>query len=156
MALGDCFEKRLAVIDGKGSRQLKNAVERKRVPSRLPFSKRKPLAVFSLFQMLSFKQPKGQGPVGSIAKTESAVRAIHRPTNTVVLCQNGRCQHSNKAEAIKLLKARVDSLASSSAQRQKRAERLEQIGSGQRGDKVRTVQVQNGRVVNHLLSLIHI
>ena len=98
-----------------------------------------------------FQTTKGSGPGGQHRnKTESAVRAIHRPTNTVVFCQNGRCQHTNKAEAIKLLEAKVSGLAEASSQRKRRANRKEQIGTGQRGDKIRTVQVQNARVVNHL------
>jgi len=105
---------------------------------------------FSLSDV-EFQTTKGSGPGGQHRnKTESAVRAIHRPTNSVVFCQNGRSQHSNKAKAIKLLAKKVDSLATKSAQQEKKTERLSQIGSGQRGDKVRTVQVQNGRVVNHV------
>ncbi len=107
----------------------------------------------SLFDLsdVVFQTTKGSGPGGQHRnKTESAVRAIHQPTNTVVFCQNGRSQHGNKAEAIKLLKRKVEALAAMSAANQTRGQRAGQIGSGQRGDKIRTVQVQNGRVVNHL------
>lgn len=116
------------------------------------FQEKPTRTTFSLLDV-EFQTTKGSGPGGQHRnKTESAVRAIHRPTNTVVFCQNGRSQHSNKAEAIKLLKKKIDSLAATSTQQKKKTERLSQIGSGQRGDKVRTVQVQNGRVVNHLNS----
>lgn len=100
---------------------------------------------------IRFETTKGTGPGGQHRnKTESAVRAIYKPTGEMVFCQNNRSQHSNKAEAIRLLRQRVESSESNQKTAKVRQDRSEQIGSGQRGDKSRTIQMQNGKVTNHV------
>lgn len=106
--------------------------------------------VFSLSDV-RFQTTKGTGPGGQHRnKTESAVRATHVPSGLVAFCQNGRSQHQNKAEAIRLLRAKIIAAANTAADSSLRQDRQQQIGSGQRGDKIRTVQVQHDQVTNHL------
>lgn len=107
-------------------------------------------STFDLSQV-HFQTTKGSGPGGQHRnKTESAVRATHVPTGIVVFCQSQRSQHANKAEAIQILRQRVLATAKATSNESVREDRLQQIGSGQRGDKIRTIQVQNNRVTNHL------
>lgn len=83
-------------------------------------------------------------------KNATAVRAIHGETGLVAVCQSERSLGRNKAEALKALMARVADAANAEANRRMNGTRRSQIGTGYRGDKIRTVQVQNGVVTNHL------
>lgn len=93
----------------------------------------------------------GSGPGGQHRnKTATAVRLTHRPSGLVVTCENERSQGQNKAQAFAELEARLSAAASEKAQQRANSERREQIGTGYRGDKIRTVQEQNGKVTNHI------
>jgi peptide chain release factor 1 len=67
-----------------------------------------------------------------------------------VRCENERSQHQNKDEALRMLQARLQELARSEASGARAAERKGQVGSGQRGDKVRTIAVQRDSVTDHV------
>lgn len=100
---------------------------------------------------VSFEFCRGHGPGGQKRNnTDSACRAIHRPTGTMVFIQTERSQKDNKRVAIAELSHRVAEAIRSAAASQQNGNRKTQIGRGERSDKVRTVQVQNGRVTNHL------
>lgn len=93
----------------------------------------------------------GSGPGGQHRnKTATAVRLTHRPTGVVVCCENERSQGQNKQQAFRALKARLSSAHEEKQQSRRNGARREQIGTGYRGDKIRTVQMQNDRVTNHV------
>lgn len=79
-------------------------------------------------------------------KVETCVVVTHKPTNLTVRCEAERSQYQNKELAIKTLRARLWGEMQSKAQRDQSQVRNAQIGTGMRGDKRRTVQVQNNVV----------
>ncbi len=88
-----------------------------------------------------------------VNRTESAIRIVHIPTNTVVECQDERSQHKNRARAMSLLKSRI-----LSAQQEKRsseiaANRKLQVGSGDRSERIRTYNFPQGRLTDHRINL---
>ena len=96
---------------------------------------------------VDFRYTKSSGAGGQhVNKVESAVIATHIPTGTQVRCENERSQHKNKAMAIDLLSARVNQQQTAKADKGRNKTRKEQVGSGMRGDKVRTIRTQDNQV----------
>lgn len=94
---------------------------------------------------------RGTGPGGQHRnKTESAVDLLHVPSGIVVRCQSERSQLRNKQSALAVLRARLHARATSAADGEANAARRAQVGSGMRGDKRRTIRVQDGQVHDHV------
>jgi peptide chain release factor 1 len=101
-------------------------------------------------QDLDITTCRGSGPGGQHRnKTESAVQVKHKPSGLYVRCESERCQQQNKRTALALLRSRLAALQNGKATSEQAADRKRQIGSGERSDKVRTVQMQNGKVTDH-------
>lgn len=93
---------------------------------------------------------RGSGPGGQHKnKTETAVEATHMPTGIKASCESERSQTANKESALRVLRARVLEAGRQRQHATQNATRKQQVGTGMRSDKIRTVQEQNGRVVNH-------
>ena len=88
-----------------------------------------------------------------INKTDSAIRITHLPTGMVVECQDGRSQHANKAQAMKVLAARLNDKQKREAQAKEAAERKSLIGSGDRSERIRPYNYPQGRVTDHRINL---
>lgn len=99
---------------------------------------------------IDWETKRGSGAGGQHRnKTESAVVARHIPTGIVAQCQSERSQHRNRALALALLTARVVAARSETGAAKLADQRRSQVGSGQRGDKIRTIRCQDGRVTDH-------
>lgn len=85
--------------------------------------------------------------------TDSAVRITHIPTGVVVACQDERSQHKNKAKAMKMLQSRILAAQVERQQAELSQQRKEQVGTGQRSEKVRTYNYPQNRVTDHQVEL---
>ncbi len=88
-----------------------------------------------------------------VNKTESAVRITHLPTGIAVAQQTEKSQHKNKAQAMKLLKARLYELERERVDSQRASERKSLVGSGDRSERIRTYNFPQGRVTDHRINL---
>jgi peptide chain release factor 1 len=88
-----------------------------------------------------------------VNKTESAVRITHLPTGLAVAQQTERSQYKNKAQAMKLLKARLYEMERNRVDSARASERKSQVGSGDRSERIRTYNFPQSRVTDHRINL---
>ena len=88
-----------------------------------------------------------------INKTSSAVRLIHKPTGTVVECQQERSQFQNRDKAMQILRSRLYEAKVQEQEEAVTAERRSQVGTGMRNERIRTYNFPQGRLTDHRIGL---
>lgn len=97
---------------------------------------------------------RSQGSGGqSVNRTESAVRVVHIPSGIDVKCQEGKSQHANRDRAFQILFSKLQAIEDEKNRKEASDARLEQIGTGDRSERIRTYNFPQSRITDHRIGL---
>jgi peptide chain release factor 1 len=97
---------------------------------------------------------RASGPGGqSVNTTDSAVQVMHKPTGMIVTCADEKSQHKNKAKALMVLRSRLLQQKQDEERAKYAAQRKQQVGSGDRSERIRTYNFPQSRVTDHRIGL---
>ncbi len=103
---------------------------------------------------LRIETMRSQGAGGqSVNRTESAVRVVHIPSGLEVKCQEGKSQSSNRERAIQILAAKLQQIEDDKREKEASDTRLDQIGTGDRSERIRTYNFPQTRITDHRIGL---